>query len=210
MKCKVVLIDIDGTLITLDSVVNAMIKTTKEMGLKPLTKKQVFEKIIGYKTIPSFRNLYPKHSSRAYEFRDLYHKLYLTTKETPTPHAKQVLRLIKKNKMKIGIVTSKSKRLAKMTLRKFVYDVAITEDDVKRTKPNKEPVIKACRKLRVKPKDCIFVGDHIFDMMAARRAGCALAIGTLTGKSNRKELLKAGADRTIKNLKGLIKLLDLR
>lgn len=210
MKYKVVLLDIDGTLITLDAVANAMIKASKEMGLKPLTKKIVFTKIVGHRTIPSFKIIYPKYSYRAQEFRALFHKLYFKEKETLTPSSQQVLKRIKKNGFRIGIVTSKTKKLAKRTLRRFVYDALITEDDVVKTKPDKEPIIKVCRKLKVKPKDCVFVGDHRFDMMSAKRAGCSLRIGVLTGKGDRKELLKSGADKTIKNLKGLVKLLDLR
>ena len=210
MKYKAILLDIDGTLITLDSVVNAMIKASQKMGLISLTRNQILNKIVGHRTISSFRKIYPKYASRAYEFRDLYHTIYLKTKETPTPYSKDLLRKLRKNKIKIGIVTSKSKRLAKRTLRNFIYDAVITEDDVLKTKPNKEPVIKLCRKLKVKPRDCVCVGDHIFDILAAKRAGCALAIGTLTGKSNKKELLKYGADKTVKNLKGLVKILDLR
>jgi pyrophosphatase PpaX len=210
MKYKAVLLDIDGTLINLDAVVNSMIKASKEMKLKPLTKYIVLNKIIGHRTVPTFKKIYPKYASRAYEFRRLYHKAYFKAKETPTPYSQQVLKLIKRNGLKIGIVTSKSKVLAKKTLRRFVYDALITEDDVVYTKPNKEPVVKVCRKLRVKPRECVFVGDMNFDMMASRRAGCALAIGILTGKGSRKELSRGGADKIIKNLKGLEKLLNLR
>jgi len=39
-------------------------------------------------------------------------------------------------------------------------------------KPDPYMVLEACRKLGVKPDECIFVGDSRFDMQAAKAAGC--------------------------------------
>jgi len=46
-------------------------------------------------------------------------------------------------------------------------------------------------------------------MIAAKKAGC-YPIGILTGVGKRNELKKFGAKKVIKDLKGLIKLLNLR
>jgi len=86
------------------------------------------------------------------------------------------------------------------------YDVMIGGDDVKKRKPNPEPVFKACRKLRLRPEDCVFIGDTDFDMQAARSAGC-VAIGILTGHGKRNDLKNSGANFIIKDLSELRKLI---
>ena len=45
-------------------------------------------------------------------------------------------------------------------------------DDVKRRKPAPDMILKACKMLKVKPKNTILVGDTINDMIAGKRAGC--------------------------------------
>ena len=86
------------------------------------------------------------------------------------------------------------------------YDIIIGNDNVKKRKPHPEPVLKACRIMKVRPEDCIFFGDHPFDMQAAKAAGC-VAVGVLTGWGNKTNLKKAGADFTVKDLRSLKKLL---
>jgi len=45
-------------------------------------------------------------------------------------------------------------------------------DDVKRRKPAPDMILKACKILKVKPKNTILVGDTKNDMIAGKRAGC--------------------------------------
>ena len=44
-------------------------------------------------------------------------------------------------------------------------------EDVKRSKPAPDLVIKSCKKLRIKPKEAILVGDTKYDMIAGKKAG---------------------------------------
>ena len=48
----------------------------------------------------------------------------------------------------------------------------VTSDDVKNLKPDPEGISKACNEIGVFPKNVIYVGDHIKDMIAAEKAGC--------------------------------------
>ena len=56
-------------------------------------------------------------------------------------------------------------------LKKY-FKAIVTVDDVKRGKPAPDMVIKACRILKVNPKNTILIGDSKNDMAAGRRAGC--------------------------------------
>src|SRR5258705_5877064 len=72
--------------------------------------------------------------------------------------------------------------------------VLLTRDLVQRAKPDPHPFLAAARRLGVDPAHCFVVGDSIWDLLAALRAG-ALGIGLLSGGYGREELERSGAYR---------------
>ena len=70
----------------------------------------------------------------------------------------------------------------------------ITRDMVKHAKPDPDLFLAAAALLGVEPRHAWVVGDSVWDMLAARRAG-ALSIGVMSGGYGREELERAGAYR---------------
>jgi phosphoglycolate phosphatase-like HAD superfamily hydrolase len=70
----------------------------------------------------------------------------------------------------------------------------ITRDMVRRAKPDPDLFLAAAALLGVEPRHAWVVGDSVWDLLAARRAG-ALGIGLLSGGYGREELERAGAYR---------------
>jgi HAD superfamily hydrolase (TIGR01509 family) len=70
----------------------------------------------------------------------------------------------------------------------------VTRDMVRRAKPDPDLFLAAAALLGVEPRDAWVVGDSVWDLLAARRAG-ALAIGLQCGGYGREELERAGAYR---------------
>jgi len=211
MKPKAIFFDVDGTILPFDGVIRKLQETCKHFNIRIITKREILKYTIGYKIEESIPKLIPETKKFINEFADYYRNIYNRDVRSikPFSYVKTVFKFVKKNKIMIGIVTTKSRIQADVTLRyyKLPYDTLVGGDDVKKRKPDPEPVIKACENLNLNAKDCIFVGDHPFDMMAAKSAGC-LAVGTLTGWGNRKNLKNAGADYIIKNLSSLKKLIE--
>jgi HAD superfamily hydrolase (TIGR01549 family) len=103
---------------------------------------------------------------------------------------------------KLGVVSGNYrptilKALQKCGYRKFIK-VVVSVDDVPQSKPSPLPILAALKKLRVKPENAVYVGDHPDDIKAARNAR-TYAIGVLTAKRNYDTKLE-GADIVIKNL----------
>ncbi|MET3984350.1 HAD family hydrolase [Streptomyces sp. PvR034] len=67
-----------------------------------------------------------------------------------------------------------------------------TSDDVEQGKPAPDPVRHALRSAGVPPERAVFVGDSVWDMKAAARAGVA-PVGLLCGGIPRTDLEEAGA-----------------
>ena len=68
----------------------------------------------------------------------------------------------------------------------------VTRDLVERAKPDPHLFLAAARRLGVDPAHCFVVGDSVWDLLAAQRAG-ALGIGLLSGGYGREERERSGA-----------------
>jgi HAD superfamily hydrolase (TIGR01509 family) len=85
--------------------------------------------------------------------------------------------------------------------------VVINRGDVARAKPAPDLFLACAVALGVDPRDCYVVGDAVWDILAARRAGM-LSIGLLSGGYGSDELLQAGAYRVYAEAADLHQSLD--
>jgi HAD superfamily hydrolase (TIGR01509 family) len=70
----------------------------------------------------------------------------------------------------------------------------ITRDLVRHAKPDPDLFLAAAALLEVEPKHAFVVGDSVWDLLAARRAG-GIGVGVMSGGYGREELERAGAYR---------------
>jgi len=125
----------------------------------------------------------------------------------PLPGAKELLDHLTRLDVPWMIATSSRATSARRTLAKLGFtslEVAVTRDDVERAKPDPDLFLAAARRLRVPVTGSMVVGDSVWDIVAARRAG-AFGVGLLTGGTSREELEKAGALRVYADPADLLK-----
>jgi HAD superfamily hydrolase (TIGR01549 family) len=115
----------------------------------------------------------------------------------PLPGAVALLRRLTEVGCLWGIATSGRMETAGPVLAKLgVPDGVpiITRDMVAHAKPDPDLFLAAIDKLGVDPAGVYVVGDSVWDLLAARRAG-TLGIGVLSGGYGTEELERAGAYR---------------
>jgi phosphoglycolate phosphatase-like HAD superfamily hydrolase len=83
----------------------------------------------------------------------------------------------------------------------------ITRSEVKRAKPDPDLFLAAAERLQVSMANAMVVGDSVWDLLAARRAGC-LAIGLLSGGYGKEELEQVGAYRVYQDPADMLVHLD--
>jgi HAD superfamily hydrolase (TIGR01509 family) len=83
----------------------------------------------------------------------------------------------------------------------------VTRDQVQHAKPDPDLFLTAAAQIGADIRDSIVVGDSVWDLLAARRAG-ALGIGLLSGGYGREELIYAGAFRVYEDPGDLLAHLD--
>jgi HAD superfamily hydrolase (TIGR02253 family) len=214
---RAIIFDLDNTLIdfrlfkrkSCEAAVGAMIKaglkTTKKQALKQIyliydkqgiedplvfqrflkkTQKKIDYKILGY-------------GINAYRKARIF-KPYKGTEKT--------LKSLKK-KYKLAIVSDAPRiktwiRLTAMNIDKY-FDVVISFEDTGKEKPSTEPFKAALKRLKVKPEECLMVGDNPHrDIAGAKKLGMKTCLA-LYGRVKKS---KEKADFEINKIEDIIKL----
>jgi HAD superfamily hydrolase (TIGR01509 family) len=134
----------------------------------------------------------------------------LLPERRPLPGAVDVLRDLREGGVTHGIATSGRRPEIDASLEALgVGDetVVVERGDVTRAKPEPDLFLACAERLGVPAGQCYVVGDAVWDLLAARRAGM-LAVGLLSGGYGENELLAAGAYRVYRDADELRHSLD--
>ena len=115
----------------------------------------------------------------------------------PLPGAVDLLAALTERKVPWAIATSGYQATAgrALTLLGLPPDTPmVTRDQVAHAKPDPDLFLAAAALLGADPRQSFVVGDSVWDLLAARRAG-SIGIGVLSGGYGREELERAGAYR---------------
>jgi phosphoglycolate phosphatase-like HAD superfamily hydrolase len=83
-----------------------------------------------------------------------------------------------------------------------LVDAWTTSDDVERTKPEPDLVHAALDKVDGRPEDALLIGDTVWDVEAAHRAGVE-TLAVRTGGFSEQELTDAGARKVFTSVEEL-------
>jgi HAD superfamily hydrolase (TIGR01509 family) len=129
----------------------------------------------------------------------------------PLPGARELLTYLTNSRIAWAIATSGRMETAGPVLETLGVDPSrvpvITRDKVKYAKPDPDLFLAAAEALQVRVESACVVGDSIWDMLAARRAG-ALGVGLLSGGYGRDELERSSAFRVYEDPADLLRHID--
>lgn len=128
----------------------------------------------------------------------------------PLAGAVKLLRFLRTARIPHGIATSGRRPEINASLKALeVGDdlIVVERGDVARAKPEPDLFLECQKRLGVRVEDCYVVGDAVWDLLAARRAGM-LSIGLLSGGYGEEELSRAGAFRVYRDPMELHQSLD--
>ena len=215
---KAVIFDLDNTLIdfwkmkhmcceaAISSMIDAGLKTNKKKALKLL-----FELYDEYGLEdPKIFQKFLKETMNKVDTKILAHGVVAYRKVKfgflePYPHVHHVLLKLKQKGTKLAIVTDAPKikawiRLASMKIGDY-FDVVVAFEDTKQRKPSNLPFEAALKELKVKPQECLMVGDWPErDIAGARKLG----MKTCFARYGNPKVKRSGADYVIADVKELL------
>jgi HAD superfamily hydrolase (TIGR01549 family) len=137
-----------------DEEIIAMFGPTEDVILKEWMKNDYTE---------ARKDYFDFYSSQHQHMADIY------------PGMIEILRLIKSKNIPLSIYTGKGKDSATITLKEIgvydLFDMIVTGDDVKESKPSREGIDMFIEKFELDRNRVLMIGDAPADVIAAHRAG---------------------------------------
>lgn len=205
-KFKLLLTDLDGTLLDTSEYIYAAMEYSLAKNNFPIPPRYEIEKRMGPPLEEIYSAFYPdadiaKLSADHREFQRQHLELAKPFANTVT-----TLEKIRAAGLKIAAVSTRSGQTVHQTLQindlEKYFDLIVTGSDVEKHKPDPEALILAMSRLNFQPVDSIMVGDTDADVLAARAAH-VLVIGCTYGLQG-DLVLQHKPDHAIKDISEIL------
>jgi phosphoglycolate phosphatase len=179
-KLKAVIFDLDGTLVdTADEFVVVVQALRAEHGHEAMDPQRIRASVSnGARALVTLglgiTEEAPEFESKRLRLLELYSEV-LGSVARPYPGIESLIGQLEQRGISWGVATNKPRAytaplLQRLDLRPRPGSV-VCPDDVKERKPHPESLYRNCRDLDCAPHEAIYVGDHLRDIEAGRRAG---------------------------------------
>lgn len=204
---RAVLFDLDGTLLdSADLIVTSFVETCRTLLGRTVDREETLRSW-SWPVRAKFHAIAP---DRADELTAEYLRRYLELHDRRArlfPGVPDVLEELQTRGYLLGIVTSKRRATTDAAVRAFGLDrwcrAVVVDEDVRRTKPDPEPVALAAHRLGIAPAASLMVGDSVVDIAAGRGAGAGTA-AALWGTQHRDDVLAERPDHRLDRPEALL------
>lgn len=210
---RAVLFDIDGTLVDsnylhIDAWDRAFVEIGHPVDLWRIHRSigmdsgKLLERLLGTDAASLGEDAKKLHSTRY---------LSSTDRLRPISGSTELLAELARRGHSVVLATSAPEEELKILLGVLEVDDSVqavtSSEDVGTAKPDPDIIQSALEKAGVSADQAVMVGDSVWDVEAAKRAGVQ-SIGVLSGGFSREELLEAGAAAVYEDIAALLRELD--
>ena len=201
-RVRAIIFDFDGTLAVLNIDFSLMREQVVDlMGRYGIEEKAVQEKYLLEIIDEVYQILWKKSPAAAEAFygesHHILHEVEMKAAEKGRliPGTEATLKGLRKKGIKVGIITRNCEDAVRKVFPDIddFCDIFVSRNSVKRVKPHPDHLTYVMRWLQISGEESMMVGDHVIDIQAAKRVGMK-SIAVLTGRTEKEEFEKAGAD----------------
>lgn len=209
-SCSGAIFDIDGTLIdSRDGHIQSWMKAFEKFGM--VVAPNDLNIHFGQKALEIARSFAPNWSDQQIndlvEFKREYFRENIFAGLKTFPKIFELFEFLANEEYKLALLTSAStielENYKQMLKFDEYFTTAISGDDVVRSKPDPEGIIKIQRQFQIPFTEIIVFGDSSHDMLAASRVG-ARTIGLTTGGYSFQQLLETGAIKIFCDIEDIV------
>ena len=214
MNIKLIIFDLDGTLIdTLSDIEHIFNYVLIQNGYEERSKS-FYKKNIGNGFENLLRNCLPDYFKGDFDFlansvRERYES-HLNTKTTVFDGITTVLEHLKKNKVKIAVISNKLHSLAVRSVETYFYSYrmkVIGAEGGFLRKPSPDSTLHMLQNFNCSASDTLFVGDSIVDIKTAQNANID-SVAVLWGNGTEEDFKKQKSDFILENPEDLLGILS--
>jgi len=176
---KAIIFDMDGTLV---SSLPVIYHCENEISRKYLKTTLTLEDVISKFGPPAHtiikemtRSLPDSVQSRAVSDYYECYRTHVPSRGLVFPGITELLGKIKGSGRRLALFTGVEKNMMEYTLNPFklvdFFEVRITADDIRKSKPDPEGINLALSRINADPKESMYVGDSPSDIISGKRAG---------------------------------------
>jgi len=208
---KHICFDLDGTLVdSKETILESTKAALNQLKISYSISEDVFNNLIGKHFVDIFREI--RIDVTDFEkFISIYKSLYFDFIDLSRlyPGVEEILNHLKKNKIKISLLTTKVQEQAEKILDhvnlRSSFDYVMGRRDRITHKPSPEPLLLICKELEVEPSATLMVGDTELDIQCGKNAG-AQTCGVLFGYRTREQIEKEKPEYIISSLNEFIRI----
>lgn len=213
---KAVLFDLDGTLVdSLTDLADAVNQALEKKGY-PTHPVEAFKYFVGDGIPKMIERALPedkRDQNTIDEIRNDFSPYYTVHYADNTYAYDGMPELVNNLKAKgftVAVVTNKAQDMADIVVKSLygdVFDLIFGKRDGIPAKPDPTAALMAMEQLRLKPDECVFIGDSGMDVATAVNSG-AVPVGELWGFRKKDELLANGAKYIISKPQELLDIIE--
>ncbi|MBN1896745.1 MAG: HAD family hydrolase [Candidatus Aenigmarchaeota archaeon] len=201
---KLVLFDFDGVLVNSNEAwVDVQNRLAKDIGVERKISYDSLKPMYGKPYMDVLRGLHPEARQDSDVLTTMYNNMmeiassddFLDSFSTIAGIEDSLIRL--KKKFKLAVASGNNKKVLHRFIEKFglngYFDFVVSADEVENGKPHPDMLNKALEHFGLEPHECVYVGDAVSDIQAAKKAKM-YSIAVLSGALSREEATEMQPD----------------
>ncbi len=211
-KIKLIIFDLDGTLIDAYAAITASFNFAMRKFGYPRQSALKIRQAVGWGDAQLLQPFVRENDLlEVLEAYRRHHKHSLTKHSKVFPGVIQLLARFKAEKYKLAVASNRPTKFSLLLMRHLklsrYFDYVLCADKLKAGKPHPEILRRILAEFSLKPSAALYVGDMVIDAQAGRRARIKTVIVT-TGSSLSGEIRLEKPWKILKKIKNLPDLLD--
>ena len=205
MSRRAVLFDFDGTLADTIPLIVASYRHALTAPDRQVPHEAVIRNWIGRPLLETLETHRPGEGALLVDRYREHNLAHHDTLIAVVPAAADLVAELLDRQVPVGVVSSKRADMVRQGMRVTELphvDVVVGLLETTAHKPHPEPLLEGARRLGVDPADCVYVGDAVVDVQAARAAGMA-AVAVTWGAGDEDALRALDPDAVVRDVDDL-------